>query len=266
MPLDHANQGVRQTLPLRDEMSTVGRMNSDARPAHADSLTMIRDATERVLTDVRALGDPDLRAPSALPDWSRGHVVAHLARNADGLANLLRSARTGDRRPMYASQEQRNTDIEDGARRSAAELTADLVESHRAFAAEADRLTDWTATVFRTLDSPGFSVGMVPLLRLGELEIHHTDLDVGYGFDRWPTAWAAAYLSSYACRGLADRAGELLGMEATDTSTRIAADSPGARTVEGPVTALLAWVTGRDDGHDLRVTPDGPLPHLGAWR
>jgi maleylpyruvate isomerase len=240
-------------------------MDPDARLTTADSLTMVRDATERVLTDLRALADAHLRAPSALPDWSRGHVVSHLARNADGLTNLLTSARTGERRPMYASREQRNTDIEAGAGRSAAELTADLAETDRGFATEADRMTDWSATVYRTLDSPGFSVGMVPLLRLGELEIHHTDLDVGYGFDRWPTAWAAAYLS-YACRELADRAGEPLGIEATDTGTRLPTDSPGARIVEGPATTLVAWVTGRHDGHDLRVAPDGPLPRLGAWR
>jgi maleylpyruvate isomerase len=246
-------------------LSTVGGMDSDSSPAPADSLTMIRDATERVLTDVRALTDPDLRAPSALPDWSRGHVLTHIARNADGLANLLTSARTGERRPMYASQDQRNAEIEAGAGRSAAEMTADIVETDRGFATEAGQMTDWSATVFRTLDTPGFSVGMVPMLRLGELEIHHTDLDVGYGFDRWPAEWAAAYLS-YACPGLEGRAGEPLGLAATDTGTQVASDSPGARIVEGPAAILLAWVTGRHDGHDLLVAPDGPLPELGTWR
>ncbi len=106
---------------------------------------------------------------------------------------------------------------------------------------------------------------MVPMLRLGELEIHHTDLDVRYGFDRWPSEWAAAYLS-YACRGLEGRAGEPLGIAATDTGTQVASDDPGARIVEGPVAVLLAWVTGRHDGHDLLVAPNGPLPELGTWR
>jgi maleylpyruvate isomerase len=265
MPLDHANQGVRQSLPLRHRMSTVGGMDPDVSSAPADSLSMIPDSTERVLADVRALTDADLRAPSGLPGWSRGHVVAHLARNADGLATLLTSARTGERRPMYASQEQRNADIDAGAGRSAVELTADFLETARGFATEAERLTDWSATVFRTPDSPGFSVGTVPLMRLGELEIHHTDLDAGYGFDRWPTAWASAYLP-YAGRGLAERAGEPLDLAATDTGTRLASDSPEARVVEGPAATLLAWVTGRHDGHDLKVTPHGPLPTLGTWR
>lgn len=240
-------------------------MDPDVSSAHTDSLAMIPEASERVLADVRGLAEADLRAPSGLPDWSRGHVVTHLARNADGLATLLVSARTGERRPMYASQEQRNIDIDAGAGRSAVELTADFAETQRAFATEADRLTDWSATVFRTLDSPGFSVGRVPLLRLGELEIHHTDLAVGYGFDRWPTAWAAAYLP-YSCGGLAERGGEPLTLAATDTGTRVTSDRPEARVVEGPVTSLLAWVTGRHDGHDLRVTPDGSLPTLGSWR
>nr|WP_254126579.1 maleylpyruvate isomerase N-terminal domain-containing protein [Amycolatopsis sp. CA-230715] len=41
-------------------------------------------AAERLPRSVRRLGDADVRAPSALPGWSRAHVLAHLARHADG--------------------------------------------------------------------------------------------------------------------------------------------------------------------------------------
>ena len=34
------------------------------------------------------------RAPSALPGWTRAHVLTHLARNADAMVNLLTWART----------------------------------------------------------------------------------------------------------------------------------------------------------------------------
>ncbi|MCR8526173.1 maleylpyruvate isomerase N-terminal domain-containing protein, partial [Escherichia coli] len=51
------------------------------------------------------LSDDALEEPSRLPDWSRAHVVAHLARNADALGNLLTWARTGVETPMYPSRE-----------------------------------------------------------------------------------------------------------------------------------------------------------------
>src|SRR4051812_993952 len=59
-----------------------------------------------------------MRAPSLLPGWTRGHLVAHLANSGEALANVLNGL------PPYASQEARNADIEAGSGRSAAELIA----------------------------------------------------------------------------------------------------------------------------------------------
>src|ERR671930_1390843 len=80
------------------------------------------DGQQRIEESVAVLTDAQARAPSGLPGWSRGHVLTHLARNADALVNLLTWARTGVETPMYASGEQRNADIEAGAGRSAEEL------------------------------------------------------------------------------------------------------------------------------------------------
>ena len=41
------------------------------------------------LDQVATLDDDDFAGPSGLPDWSRAHVVAHVARNADALGNLF---------------------------------------------------------------------------------------------------------------------------------------------------------------------------------
>jgi hypothetical protein len=49
--------------------------------------------------------------PSLLPGWSRRTVIAHVARNADALCNLLTWARTGVETPMYASAEAREAAI-----------------------------------------------------------------------------------------------------------------------------------------------------------
>jgi uncharacterized protein (TIGR03083 family) len=69
------------------------------------SLDRLAAATGLLLATAAALGDAEVRGPSLLPGWSRGHVLTHIARNADGLGNLLRWARTGAETPMYASAE-----------------------------------------------------------------------------------------------------------------------------------------------------------------
>ena len=76
---------------------------------------------------VDRLTDDDLAADSNLPDWSRAHVVAHLARNADALVNLLTWARTGVETPMYPSREVRNAGIAATAALPPAELRSDYV-------------------------------------------------------------------------------------------------------------------------------------------
>ena len=53
--------------------------------------------------------------PSRLPGWTRGHVLSHLARNADALVNLLTWARTGVETVMYASAEARDEEIAETA-------------------------------------------------------------------------------------------------------------------------------------------------------
>ncbi len=72
----------------------------------------IEAASDRLLATVDALSDDQLRAPSVLPDWSRGHVVAHLVLNAEGLAGALTGLAAGEPTPIYASGEARDADIE----------------------------------------------------------------------------------------------------------------------------------------------------------
>src|SRR5450631_874300 len=85
----------------------------------AADLARLANATERLLSRVRSWGPGDLAAPSNLPGWSRGHVLTHLARNADGMRNVLLAARTGVAVPMYPSRDLRDADIVAGATRPA---------------------------------------------------------------------------------------------------------------------------------------------------
>src|ERR1044071_5981880 len=81
---------------------------------HAHDLAALREATDRLLGATGKLDDAALSEPSRLPGWSRGHVIAHLSRNADALVNVLRGL------PMYANSETRDRDIERDASRTRA--------------------------------------------------------------------------------------------------------------------------------------------------
>lgn len=154
-------------------------------------LDHIDRATARLSKTLDGLADDDVRRPSLLPGWTRGHVITHLARNADALTNLLRWARTKTPQQAYASQEARNAGIEDGARRSARKLRADFVETAEKFRAEANALpADRHDFLVRVLNYPEFPAAQIPLARWVELELHHTDLDLGYAVADWPEAFA----------------------------------------------------------------------------
>jgi maleylpyruvate isomerase len=149
-------------------------------------------ATQRLLDNARTLSEADLRAPSLLPGWTRAHVVAHVARNADAMRNVLAGARSGESRPAYASADAREAGIEQGAGLSAAELMADLAGSAMALRAVARQLPDeaWQFEV-RMMDSATFPAAELLTRRLVEVELHHCDLGAGYGPANWPAAFAA---------------------------------------------------------------------------
>ena len=98
----------------------------------------MRAGTEHVFALVAKLSDAELAEPSALPEWSRAHVVAHLARNAEALIRLVAWARTGVETPMYPSREARAADIAASAghppERLRAELTATAADLDAALA------------------------------------------------------------------------------------------------------------------------------------
>jgi maleylpyruvate isomerase len=237
------------------------------------SMTRIGEATDRLLASAAALTDVTAGEPSPLPGWTRGHVLTHVARNADGLGNLLRWARTGTKTPMYASREARRAAIEAGAGRPAAELTADVRATAIAFAAEAASLPGeaWAAQVQMLAGAPFAALGVLGW-RLREVEIHHVDLGTGY----LPADWPAEFVAG----NLPEVAGEFAGRDDTPSCLlqpdddgfeplRIGPEQPimPEMFVHGPAVTLLAWLLGRDDGSRLRVFGgDAMAPSLPPWR
>ncbi len=156
----------------------------------------IDDATQRLLGSARVLAESELREPSLLPGWSRGHVLAHLARSADAMRSLLVGARSRQQRPGYASAQAREADIESGAARPARELAADLADSAAAFRTVYRQLPAeaWQFPV-RILGSVPFPAAGLLTRRLVEVELHHCDLGTRYGPGDWPAAFAAMELA-----------------------------------------------------------------------
>ena len=156
----------------------------------------IDQATQRLLDDARLLPDSEVRTPSLLPGWTRAHVLAHVARNADAMRNLLIGARSGQDREAYPSAQAREDGIEQGAAMRAEDLMADLAGSAMALRTMVRQLPDQTWQVpVRMLDSAPFPAAVLLARRLVEVELHHTDLAVGYGPADWPASFAAMELT-----------------------------------------------------------------------
>lgn len=218
---------------------------------------------ERLLATAREL---DISAPSRLPGWTRGHVITHVARNADGLVNLLTWARTGVKTPMYASYERRNEEIVEGAGRPLTEQLDDLAASAARFSAAVDAMTPaaWGAEIFH-LSGRRMTPQQVVWSRWREVEVHHVDLNAGYRPEDWPEAFTLHLLREVA----ADLGGWAGGLTASADDVAFETEIGAAAapiTVRGPARALVAWLIGRSSGDALRTEPAGQLPAVPTWK
>ena len=237
-----------------------------------DVLAELDACTERIAGTLEGLTGQDLRGPSALPGWSRGHVATHIARNADSLWNLLEWARTGVETPQYPSLDRRNADLDAGAGRGAAELVADVRATAARFAEQARTLPEdaWNAPV-KAMQGWPHPAWFTVFRRWHEVEAHHADLAAGYG----PADWAEPYVrwssaaTLAAVAALPERArGGLAGYRITATDSGESADlgwAAGGPEASGSARALLGWLSGRTDGSGVHVRPDGPLPVPPPW-
>ena len=176
-------------------------------------------------------------SPSALPDWTLGHVLTHLARNADGFANMLEGAAAGEVREMYIGGfPARNADIEAGAGRPWNEQVADL----RGAIARLERA--WAGLHADTWDREGTTafgpihVSVIPRRRWREVEVHWLDLGLDYTWHDFPA--------------------ELVRLDLPARRAAFSGDVPAAVTGVGE-RAELAWLYARSIG------PEAPVPP--AW-
>jgi maleylpyruvate isomerase len=217
-------------------------------------------ATARLLETAAGL-DPDPGAPCLLPGWTRGHLLTHVARNADAMRNLITWAATGVVTPAYPSREHRNAGIEAGSGRPWEVLLADVRDSSARFAEAAGELSVDAWLTELDLPDGRHPAAVVPWRRLREVEVHHVDLAAAYTPKDWP--------ESFAHRVLHEVAGGLEGVSLTlrpdGLGHLVPVGDGGPPEVRGPAYALAAWLAGRSAGTDLTVEPAGTLPTIPEW-
>lgn len=222
-------------------------------------------STDRLLESVDRLRDDDVRSPSGLPGWTRAHVLTHVARNADGLANLAHWARTGEEREMYAGgREGRNAAIEEGAQRHLGDLRLDLADSaERLLGAFADFPADGLERELAGGGGTWFGWEL-PLIRIREVEVHHVDLASGYT----PVDWSADFVT----RTLGQLAPQFQERDDCPVTTLRSTEGDqwqvGSRgpVLVGEAASLLAWLLGRSDGSEVSAEPAGQVPVAPTWR
>jgi maleylpyruvate isomerase len=194
-------------------------------PERTAALEGCRAAHARLLQTLEGLTDAEARRPSLLPDWTVGHVLTHIARNADSVLRRIDGAIREEVVDQYVGGKAgRAADIEAGAGRPAAALVADVGATSAAVDAAWATVPDeaW-GRLTRGVGGRLSPLDDVLVSRWREVEVHHVDLGLGYGFGDWPDDYVAEELA----RQLAGLPGRL-----HDPLTR---------------RRLLAWLIGRAD-------------------
>jgi maleylpyruvate isomerase len=240
-------------------------MTAAASPATTQLETLrglVKTATQRLLADTMLVTDEQWRASSRLPDWTRGHVATHIARQADALCRLGNWALTGKRLDMYASPEQRAAEIEAGAGRSGLDLQIDLDTSAGRLTSvfdELDASDSWDAVV-EMRGGLKVPARLLPLARLLEVVIHHVDLDVGYeitDIDTQTVEWLLEWCT-FRLRAREDFPKLELTSDTGFTTTVGSVGEPAA--VTGGSAQLLGWLLSRTDASTLTGASGLRLP------
>jgi len=176
--------------------------------------------------------------PSLLPNWSRGYVLAHLARNADSHSHLFSEAALGREGEQYAGGlKGRAEGIAAEAKLSGKELVRRTRESIYQLEAAWAR-SPGEAWLGNGKNAVGaiLAIADLPLLRWREMEVHMHDLGIGFTYAQWNPLYVRHDLSRMSMRYTSRLPMGMSGLP------------PLALAL--PENERLAWLFGR-------VTPDG---------
>lgn len=219
----------------------------------------------RLETLAEAVTDDVARRPCLLPGWTVGHLLTHIARNADSQRRMLRGAQRGDIVDQYeGGADGRATDIEMGQARSAAVLAADVLatnaELERAYGETTDEV--WRTGLGRMVSGSKEAVAELVFRRWREAEVHTVDLGLtdlgGPGWD----ALAPSYLDiewERVLEGLGRRVDHehTLILVPGDRPSRAFGGGEHHVVVRATPGTILGWLIGRGGEPDW--------PELGPW-
>jgi maleylpyruvate isomerase len=152
-----------------------------------------RAAHARLSETLDTVTDDVARQPSLLNGWTVGHVLTHLARNAEGQLRHAEGALRDEVVDQYPGGRQgRAADIEAGAGRPAAELVADVRETAAAVEAAWESLPEvaWSRYA-RAVSGAVLPLEVLPWRRWREVEVHHADLGLAFGYRDWSEGFVA---------------------------------------------------------------------------
>ncbi|ROP37595.1 maleylpyruvate isomerase family mycothiol-dependent enzyme [Saccharothrix texasensis] len=207
------------------------------------------DGHRRLAAVIEDLTDEQVSQPSALPGWTRGHVLAHLANGTAALAG--QAEHEGTKVEVYpGGRPARDAAIEADAGRSAAEHRAAIAAAVARLAEAWGNVRDWDAPVFYrdgTLTGTAYAVWR-------EVEIHLRDLDLG------PVTWSPEFCE-HAVDFLSARVPEGVRLTLRAPERQWTIGEGEDVTLTGSLTDLTAWLAGREPAGPIT----GEAPELKPW-
>ncbi|MBP1235000.1 maleylpyruvate isomerase [Arthrobacter sp. PvP102] len=228
-------------------------------------LAELHKAADVVASQAGKLTEEDVTAPSLLPGWTRGHVLAHLAGISNAMARQLEFAGRGETVELY-----------DGGfegRTKAIEMSAGhTLEQHRA---DVDSALERALRAFDSLDAGGWQApisyrggvaldGGMALWR--ELVIHASDLNTGRGPESWSRPFCE-HLFDFLSARVPD--GQRFVLQALGLPPVTIGAGNRSTVISGMLTDIAAWLAGREPSlGSLRASAaadDVDLPELLPW-
>ena len=189
-----------------------------------------------LLERLGGLADEMVSRSSLLPDWTVGHVLAHIAQQGDSISRLFLAAEEGEIADQYEGGfAARVTAINEAASRTAAEHVTNVRRSIYALeGAIASARQGWYGSA-RMVSGIEVRVTDLPLRRWREVEVHMGDLGLAELGCVGPESWSMDYVRhdlsvmtmQWKSRG---------SMGLTDLPQQIRTQSPTVR---------LGWLMGR---------------------
>jgi len=235
-------------------------------PRHDVSRTRdwMREGTRFFLDHLGELADDEFARPSLLSGWTRGHVIGHLARNAEALVRLVNWARTGVETPMYADRAQRAEEIEDSARLPAVELRRAATQTAGALEAALDGLTggQWASQV-RSALGRAIPAAEIPWMRVREVWLHTIDIGNGAALEELPPGVVDVLLDDVTATLSTKDGCPARTLAPPDRGRTWLLGVPGGErpVLTAPAALTVGWLTGRVPAAAL----PGGVPELPRW-